>query len=1003
MSLRLKLFLPTLIGLLLFAAFINFYWTPNREQKQFDHFYLNQAEFLKTIEPEISRALVTSDLATLIEILDQQMTIHNKAWKYLSLTLANETQVYPLDDIQVPEGKHIFELSFNISEAEDSLAIIELFIDWEPGHNIIHQHTVSIELVLFLTFAIIVILGTLWQNRMIISPLINLKEAVNRFQQGDYEHELVANSEDEIGELIRHFDMMRKEHQQNEESQRIASVAFEILEGIIITDNQGNIIRVNNAFTEITGYSEPEVIGKNPRILHSAKHDKKFYKHMWADINSNGRWLGEIWNKRKNGEIFPLFATITAVKNDHDKITHFVASYLDISESKRQQKELEVARDKAEIASRAKSDFLATMSHEIRTPMNGVLGMAQLLEDTGLTKQQRDYLNTIKLSGQNLLTIINDILDFSKIEAQKMELELVPFNLKNTSFEVARLLTSKATEKGLELLFNISSDCPQYVTGDPGRIRQVLLNLLGNSIKFTQTGHVLLEIRCIKKKDDNATFCFRVEDTGIGISEEQQPLLFKPFTQADSSTTRKFGGTGLGLSICHQIIKLMDGQIKIQSEPGKGSAFSFKINLPLAEAPEALRMHSLEGTHLLLVDDNQTNLTILEEQFKSEGIKTVATQSPTNVLEILRASLKSEPFDAIILDFCMPQLDGAELGKKILADAALKHIPLILLTSAGQRGDLKRFEEIGFAGYLSKPVMDKTILSMVAAVTDEKYSRYNGKILTSHSITDASAGDEADSLTTPQITNTHVLLAEDDPVNQQVALGILKKLCLTPDLAANGIEAVDLASKNYYDLILMDCQMPEKDGFIATREIRQLQAHHQTPIIALTANVQSSDRDRCLESGMDDFLSKPFEFDELIKILNRWLPESAFSEDVATEIRAVSQPPENSPKLLNTAVYQKLRATIPDSFDKIIETFIRETADKIRDIRRFIDEENFEDSTRLSHSLKSSSATLGAMALSHSAALLETSCRQADQQASQTLCTDLSETFSTTRVEILKQ
>ena len=998
MGLRLKLFLPTLIGLLAFASFIHFVWSKNHEQEQFESFHQTQISFIKTIEPEITRALITNDLATLFALLDQQMQIHRPYWKLLTLTQANGVTIYPLSRVPPPEGRYVFELNHIISEDEDNLASLKLYLDWSDKQKINQRHTNEIELVLLLLFTAIGLVSTLWQNNLIITPLMSLKQAVNKFQQGDYEHQLKASSQDEIGELIHHFNIMRDEHRKNEESQRIAAAAFDILEGIIITDKDGNILRTNQAFSEITGYSEDEVIGKNPRLLQSGNHDKNFYQQLWNEINNRGRWLGEIWNKRKNGDVFPLFSTITAVKNNHNEITHFVASYLDISESKQQQKDLEVARDKAEVASRAKSDFLATMSHEIRTPMNGVLGMAQLLSDTELSKQQRDYVNTIKLSGQNLLTIINDILDFSKIEAQKMELEPVAFNLKNSSFEVARLLTSKASEKGLELLFNIAPDCPHFVIGDPGRLRQVLLNILGNAIKFTQQGHILLDIRSTNKTDKEATILFRISDTGIGITKQQQQHLFKPFTQADSSTTRKFGGTGLGLSICRQLIQLMGSEIQIESTPGQGSEFSFEITLPLSDEPATLPFQTLDGLTLLIVDDNQTNLTILDEQFKSAGVETICLQSAEQALATLKQrSQKNEKIDAIILDYCMPEMDGEELGKRILNNDQLKEIPLILLTSAGQRGDLKRFEELGFSGYLTKPVIDKTLTGMIGALTDKRYQKR--KILTSHSFIDASTTNDDTEFTTPQIINARVLLAEDDLVNQQVALGILKKLSITPDIAVNGLQVLELAKANNYDLILMDCLMPEMDGYEATLALRNTSSTENIPIIALTANAQQSDRERCIEAGMNDFISKPFEFDDLIKTLNHWLPETAYSEEVETELQAVSRAAtdnENKLPVMNPDIYIKLRNTIPDTFDAVVKVFLDETAIKLDQIAQFINDDNFEESKRLSHSLKSSSATLGAMALSHIATLIESSSKQEDKQASLSLIPELKQTFEQT-------
>jgi len=1012
MGLRLKLFLPTLLGLLAFSIFIHFIWAVDYESEQLENFKNTQTDFLKTIAPEISRGLISNDLAALNDFLEQQMNIHQNNWREITLLQENGNRIYPLFDFKKPEGKFIIELNLPITaDIGDHLGQLSLFLDWSNERKTITRHTQKIELVLLAVLAFIALTGMLLQSKIVLSPLIKLKHAVSQLQHGNYNIKLNTDRKDEIGSLLRHFDSMRKQRQINEESLRIAATAFDIHEGIIITDKKGDIVRVNQAFTRITGYSEKEVIGKNPRFFQSGVQDDIFYKELWNEILDNGQWIGEIWNKRKNGEIYPQQSAITAVKNQDRETTHYVGSFLDISATKNQQKELEnkaieleAARDKAEVASRAKSDFLATMSHEIRTPMNGVLGMAQLLSDTKLNKEQSDYLNTIKLSGQNLLTIINDILDFSKIEAKKMELEPVSFNVQNSSFEVTRLLTSKAKEKGLELLFNIAPGCPHYIIGDPGRLRQILLNILGNAIKFTEKGHILLDIRCTNQTKNTVDMEFSVSDTGIGISEEQKLQLFKPFTQADTSTTRKFGGTGLGLSICHQLVKLMGGEITLKSTPGIGSVFSFTLTQPLSETPEPLPKHDLSGLNLLLVDDNNTNLKILQEQTKSNGIQTQCATSSEQALDILRSSDKQKiKFDAAILDYCMPVTDGSELAKIIFSDEKIKNIPLILLTSAGQRGDIKTFEELGFSGYLTKPVMSNTLLGMISAVTGPQVNK-KAHILTSHSIFDANTVDNGAEFSTLQITNAKVLLAEDDVINQQVTTGILKKLNIKPDIAANGLEAVNKAKASDYDLILMDCLMPEMDGFEATRQIRSNTKTKEIPIIALTANAQKSDRDRCIESGMDDFLAKPFEFEDLIQLLNRWLPESAISNETESELRAVSQSPSagnNDFMLVNFDVFEQLKNTIPESFDMILETFIKDTDDRINKISALIADKKFDDLTFIAHSLKSSSATLGALSLSNIAALLESSCRQEDADASAALAAELDTTYQNTREKLI--
>jgi len=380
------------------------------------------------------------------------------------------------------------------------------------------------------------------------------------------------------------------ESKRTETELRIAAIAFDTQEGIIITDPDANIVRVNQACTHITGYDADELMGQNPRRLQSDHQTPDFYKEMWSSLIDKGKWSGEIWNKRKNGEIYPQWASITAVKDEQGNVTHYIGSFLDISELKKnelqlvhQTQQLSIAKDAAEAAARAKSEFLSIMSHEIRTPLNGILGMAQLLSDTQMDKEQSEYLQIITQSGKALLTIINDVLDFSKMGAEKMELELIEFNLEEIAFDVINLLNIKAKEKELELIFHYAPDCPQHLIGDAGRIRQILINLIGNAIKFTEQGHVLLDISHQDSSEQNhAQLLLKIEDTGIGISPENHAKLFDSFSQADASTTRKFGGTGLGLAICKKLLSMMDADIHIESEPGKGATFLIHINLPVA-------------------------------------------------------------------------------------------------------------------------------------------------------------------------------------------------------------------------------------------------------------------------------------------------------------------------------------------------------------------------------------------------------------------------------------
>ena len=758
------------------------------------------------------------------------------------------------------------------------------------------------------------------------------------------------------------------EQKKAEEELRIAAIAFNTHEGIVITDAESTILKVNKAFTEITGYTETDVVGKTPKILQSDHQDKDFYQNMWQELINKGRWAGEIWNKRKNGEIYPEWLAITAVKDETGTTTHYAANFLDVSEQKNQQlqlqqkaKELELAKEEAEQASIAKSDFLANMSHEIRTPMNGVLGMTQLLSDTDLQQEQREYLETIQSSGQMLLSIINDILDFSKIEADKMILESITFNFEKTAFTTLQMFNNK--NKKIELLFNYSQDCPKYVSGDAGRIRQILANIISNATKFTDAGHILLDINCEKTTDNHAQFLVKVEDTGIGISDEAKTKLFKEFSQADSSTTRKYGGTGLGLAICKKLIHLMNGEIGIDSTPGKGSTFWFRITLPFIKQPSPIPRAKIQNLHTLIVDDNKINRRILTEQLNKFGLQVKAVADGKQALETLRQHAKnSTPFQLAILDYMMPEMDGAILGKTIRNDPDLGGIPLILLTSAGQRGDATHFKEIGFNAYLTKPVNPEILQQTLEAVTGFKEQNTPHEILTQYSFS-----DELDKTAKNIKFTGKVLLAEDDLTNQKVASGIFRQSGLTLDIANNGHEAIELFVNNHYDLIFMDCRMPEMDGYEATGKIRELETSSHIPIIAMTANIQPSDQQKCIQAGMDDFLGKPFQVPELHSILSRWLTTENIAETDTNDIHADDKLNNSSP--VNQAILDSLHLALKDDFEELITVFASDLDHKINQMNKCLNTDDYAELNMLSHSMKSSSASLGAMQL---AALAET-------------------------------
>ena len=736
------------------------------------------------------------------------------------------------------------------------------------------------------------------------------------------------------------------ERKSAEDKIRQLSVAIEQSPvSVVITDTQGRIEYVNPWFTEITGYSALEAVGQKPSILKSGHTPVSEYKKLWETITAGGRWRGEFQNKKKNGELYWEMATISPIKGSDGHIRNFIAVKDDITEQKIAEKELITAKEEAEAAMRAKSDFLATMSHEIRTPMNGVIGMTELLLDTDLTPEQRDFVETIQASGDSLLTVLNDILDYSKIESGKMEFEKRGFDLTQCLESTLDIFSSKAAEKQIELIYSIDDAVPTALVGDESRIKQVLMNLTNNAIKFTESGEVYISVLMNNASlsagnGDEAEIIFKVKDTGIGIPADKIDRLFKSFSQVDSSTTRKYGGTGLGLAISDRLVSLMGGKIWVDSVEGAGSTFSFSLKVGIGmeqRTAEAKIMSETKGKRVLIVDDNETNRQILLGQCKRMGMFAVATGNP---IEALGWIGHGQLFDLGIIDMHMPDMDGLELGLAIREMRCQEVMPLLMLSSLGNRAKPADYPDNVFSVFLAKPIKQGQLTESVRNIFSEPEKE---KHVVQSKL----------DLYLAQRLPLRILLAEDNPINQKLASLAFQKMGYAVDIVDNGVKVLEALRQTKYDMIFMDVQMPEMDGLEATRRIVNEYVQEYRPrIIAMTANAMKEDRDQCLSAGMNDFITKPINLKQIQSKLIEWGGHMAPEKPNTTPGKSI----------IDLDQLNDIGVTA-DFFKELAEMYIDQAETLIEEIKNYAHVGELSGFRKIAHTLKGISANIGAVAM----------------------------------------
>lgn len=827
------------------------------------------------------------------------------------------------------------------------------------------------------------VLGHAFLNMSIY--LKTLAKAATSIAAGDFSLKIKPLSENDI--LGHAFSSMSRQLQENidalaESEKKYRDIFENAIEGLFQSTPEGRYLNANSSMARLLGYDSPtDLINSVQDIAAQCYVDPTDHERLLETLYRHGRVINfENQLRRKNGSIFWGAISLYSVFSDQGELVYYEGTLIDIDERK-QKEQAEKEREAAEAATRAKGEFLANMSHEIRTPMNAIIGFSSLALKTGLTGKQRDYLIKIESSAKSLLGIINDILDFSKIEAGKLEMEAVDFRLDNVMTDVANMVSVKAAEKGIELIVHLANDVPRTLIGDPLRLGQILINLTNNAVKFTDSGHILLKAELVDTNQEHCHLGFSVTDSGIGMTREQTEKLFTAFSQADTSVTRKFGGTGLGLAISKSLVEMMGGSIAVVSEPGQGSTFSFIAGFDISSGCEQSLAApvDLAGLRVLVVDDNEAARVVLSEMLTSFRFETTAVESGDAALKELARASGEKPYDLVFMDWKMPGMDGITTSQHIKQDIKLAQIPLIIMITAfGREEIMRKAGKAGINDFLMKPVSPSLLFDTIMGVF----------------------GREAPSTCRPQlelesqpeiledIEGSKVLLVEDNVMNQQVATEILESAGLVVEIVANGREAVDAVFKTDYDLVLMDVQMPVMGGYEATRLIRREDRFQELPIIAMTAHAMKGAKEECLTAGMNDYVSKPIDPDQLFTTLTRWIKPGVRQHAEEVRDRRSKLKKQDDQKVLpahlpgvdiaaglarlqgNTGLYRQLLLDFADKYHAVTE-----------EIRRLIAAGDLETAERLAHTVKGIAGNISAKNVHQTARQLEDSLKEkkADQ------------------------